>query len=354
MATTCLTIFFYVGTFDLSKMIVRAAIKLHQIAFNFSLCRSISSLERSIKAAIETESYQEIPDLLISSKIQSLHNPNPFSFLSTFPLNQRTHIIDKILQSFITIRPHSRLKLVYSCLLSHTLQSPNPLPLALAILQRGFRSGFMPEPQIRLFLTSAWLNTRVQLHTVAGILLEMESIGYYPDCGICNYIIYSLCSVDQLPEAVKVLKGMSGAGCVPDLECYDTVIGSMSKARKTVDAVEIMKEMVVKVGLNPRQGTMMKLAAALRANREILIAVELIEFLEREGCVVGFGCYQLVLEGCLERKEYILAAKVVMRMTDKGFIPYIKVRQKVVEGLIDADAWNIACTVRQRFAELSS
>jgi hypothetical protein len=43
-----------------------------------------------------------------------------------------------------------------------------------------------------------------------------------------------------------------------------------------------------------------------------------------------------------------------MGMTEKGFIPYIKVRQKVVEGLIDAGEWKLACTVRERFAALSS
>ncbi|KDP31766.1 hypothetical protein JCGZ_12227 [Jatropha curcas] len=182
----------------------------------------------------------------------------------------------------------------------------------------------------------------------------MKFIGYYPDCGTCNYIIYCLCAVDQLLEAVKVLKGMGRVGCVPDLESYGIVIGSMCVARKTADAVEMIKEMVVKLRLNPRQGTVVKLLAMLRANREIWRAVEIIEFLEREGCPVGFESYELVVEGCLDCKEYILAGKVAIGMTEKGFIPYIKVRQKVVEGLAGAGEWKLACAVRQRFTELSS
>ncbi|KAL5793679.1 hypothetical protein ACOSP7_002273 [Xanthoceras sorbifolium] len=322
---------------------------LHQ----FSTLPLVSSLEKAVKAAVEAKDYQQIPELLISSK-EPCQNPNPFSFLSTFSQNCRIQIIDDILQSFIPLRPRSRPKIAYACMLSYTLQSPHPLPLALAILQRMLRSGCFPVPQTHLLLSSAWLKHRCQSQSVNDILLEMRSIGYHPDCGTCNYLILSLCAVDQLAEAVKVLKGMGRIGCVPDLESYGTVIGAMSTIRRTNVAVEMMKEMVAKVGLMPSQGTVVKVAAALRANREMWKAVELIEFLEREGCPVGFESYEVVVEGCLECREYILAAKVVMGMTEKGFIPYIKVRQKVVEGLASVDEGKLACVVRQRFVELGS
>ena len=182
----------------------------------------------------------------------------------------------------------------------------------------------------------------------------MKSIGYHPDCGTCNYLISSLCAVDQLMEAVKVLKGMAGAGCVPYLESYDTVIKAMGKLRRTAEAVDMIKQMVEKLGLTPRQGTLVKLAAALRANREIWRAVEMIELLEREGHIAWFESYELVVEGCLECGEYILAGKVAIWMTEKGLLPYIKVRQKVVERLAGIGEWKLACTVRQRFSELRS
>jgi len=97
----------------------------------------------------------------------------------------------------------------------------------------------------------------------------MQSIGYCPDCGTCNYLISSLCAVDKLAEAVKVLKGMGGAGCVPDLESYGIVIRAMCRVRKTADAAEMLKQMVVRMGLTPRQETVVKVAAALQANKEI-------------------------------------------------------------------------------------
>ncbi|KAK0588668.1 hypothetical protein LWI29_003928 [Acer saccharum] len=317
------------------------------------LVSSSQTLEQAVKAAVESKDYKQIPELLISSK-EPCQNPNPFSFLSTFSQSRRIQIIDDILQSFIPLRPRSRPKIAYACLLSYTLQSPCPLPLALAIIQRTLRSGCVPAPQMHLFLSSVWMKHRCQSRSVSDILLEMQSIGYHPDCGTCNYLISSLCAVDQLAEAVKVLKGMGRAGCIPDLESYGTVIGAMSTIRRTADAVEMMKEMVAKVGLMPRQGTIVKVAAALRANREMWKAVELIEFLEREGCPVGFESYEAVVDGCLERREYILAAKVVMGMTKNGFIPYIRVRQKVVEGLASVGEEKLACVVRQRFVELRS
>ncbi|WCJ30865.1 Pentatricopeptide repeat (PPR) superfamily protein [Euphorbia peplus] len=321
----------------------------HHFGLHLPLFRSMSSLEHTIKTAIETKAYHQIPDLIISSN----SNSNPFSFLSSLTSNQRTRITDDILQSLINFKPRSHLQPLYSYLLTHTLQSPHPLPLSFPILQRTLRSGFSPVPQTLLLLSSAWLHRRRNAQ-VPTILLEMESIGYSPDSGLCNYLISSLCAVDQFQEAVKVLKGMGRAKCVSDLTGYSTVLNSFSRIRKTADAVEMMKEMVVEIGLNPRQGSVVKLAAALRANREIWKAVEMIEFLEKEGCNVGFDSYQCVLEGCLECKEYVLAGKVAMKMTDNEFIPYIKARLKVVEGLVNAGEWELACSVRHRFAKLSS
>lgn len=179
-------------------------------------------------------------------------------------------------------------------------------------------------------------------------------MGYHPDCGTCNYLIQSLCAVDQLAEAVKVFKGMDGAGCVPDLETYGIVISSMCRVRKTADATDMLKQMVVGMGLTPRQATIVKVAAALRANRDIWKGVEMIEFLKREDCAVGFETYEVVIEGCLECSEYILAGKVVMGMTEQGLIPHIRIRQKVVERLVGIGEWELACAVRQRFAELRS
>ncbi|KAK8692062.1 hypothetical protein V6N13_075544 [Hibiscus sabdariffa] len=147
---------------------------------------------------------------------------------------------------------------------------------------------------------------------------------------------------------------MNGAGCLPDLESFGELITAMCTVRRTCDAVELMKQMVQKARLTPRQVTVMKVMATLRANREIWKAVELIEFLERKGIHVGFESYELVVEGCLECCEYVLAGKVVVAMTERGFIPYIRVRQKVVEGLVNVNEFKLAYSVRERFAELGS
>ncbi|QCD84025.1 Pentatricopeptide repeat [Vigna unguiculata] len=317
--------------------------------------RSVSSLqilEHAVREEVEAKNYVKLPDLFIS--LESCQNSNPFSFFSSFPHNLRVQIVDEILQSFIPIRPRSKPQLAYSYLLSYTLQSSHPFPLALAVLQRTLRSGCLPVPQTRVLLSSAWLERRCLSQSVADILLQMQTIGYTPDCGTCNYLLSSLSAVDQLVEAVKVLRGMGGAGCIPDSNSYGTVIGAMSRVRKTTEAQDLMKQMVVQYGLTPGQGTLVKLLAALRANREIWNAVEMIEFMEKEGNSVGFESYELVIEGCLEKCEYVLAAKVATGMTERGFIPYIRIRQKIIEGLASIKEWKIACAMRHRFAALKS
>lgn len=316
-----------------------------------SMSYSSQKLEQAVRAEVEAKNYVKIPDLLTSMELSK--NSNPFFFISSFPQNLQVQIVDEMLQSFIPIRPRSKPQLAYSYLLSYILQSSHPLPLALAVLQRILRSGCLPVPQTHVLLSSTWLDKRLS-HSVANILLEMQSVGYHPDCGTCNYLLSSLCAVDQLVEAVEVLKGMGGAGCIPDSNSYGIVIGAMCRVRRTADAQDLMKQMVVTYALTPGQGTLVKLLTALRANREIWKAVEMIEFMEKEGNTVGFESYELVIEGCLEKHEYVLAGKVAMGMTERGFIPYIKVRQKIIEGLASIDEWKIACAVRQGFAALKS
>lgn len=328
----------------------------HSLGNSFARFSSVNSgclsLQESVRAAVESRTYRQIPDLFIASK-ESCQNPNPFSFLSSFSVARRTQVIDEMLQDFISIRPRYHPYVTYSCLLTYVLQSPDPFPIALAIVQRVIRSGCVPVPQTHLLLSSAWLERRQQRESVSKLLLEMESIGYCPDCGTCNYLISSLCKVDQSNEAVQVLRGMCKAGCIPDLDTYGTVIGAMCRIRRIDVVVELVKEMV-KFGLTPRQEIVVKVIAAMRARKDVWRAVEIVELLQSEGILVGFESYESVLEGCLECREYVLAGKVVMGMTNRGFIPYIRARQKVVEGLANAGDWKLAYAVRQRFAELKS
>ncbi|XP_010457755.1 PREDICTED: pentatricopeptide repeat-containing protein At1g06270-like [Camelina sativa] len=318
--------------------------------------RSISSfeaVEKAIKCAVETKEYLRIPDLVVSLK-EPYQNSMLFSFLSAFHHHHRIRVIDEILQSFVPVRPRSLPKIVYSSLLTYCLQSSDPLPLSFAILQRTLRSGCLPNPQTHLLLSDAWLERRRGSQSVADIINEMKLIGYSPDTGTCNYLVSSLCAVDKLDEAVKVVEEMGAAGCIPDVESYGAVINSLCLARKTNDVVNIVKEMVSKAGISPRKGMLTKVASALRANRETWKAIEMIEFVESRDYPVEFESYEVLVEGCLEVREYILAGKMVMRMTDRGFIPYIKVRQKVVERLISIGEWKLACTVRERLSELKS
>lgn len=311
------------------------------------------NLEESIREAVDAKSYAKIPELLNATK-KSCQNPNPFLFLSTFSESHRLRVIDDILQSFISLRPRFQPYLAYSSLLSYTLEGPNPLPLALVIVQRMLRSGCLPAPQTHLTLSKAWIDRRKKSETIHRILSEMISIGYSPDCGTCNYLILSLCKVDHIAEAVEVLRGMGRAGCIPDLDSYGTLIGEMSELRMTNRVVQTVKEMVGVHLLNPRKETVVKAVNAMRANKEIWRAVEMIEFLDSEGVGIGFEAYESILEGCLEVRQFVLAGKFVVRMTERGFIPYIRVRQRVFEGLVTIGETELASVVRQRFAELKS
>lgn len=106
-------------------------------------------------------------------------------------------------------------------------------------------------------------------------------------------LYFTLCKIDHLKEAVKVLKDMTGAGCIPDLNCYGTLFGERGDLRMTADVLKMMKKLVTIFSLSPGQGTVMKVAAAFRANKETWKAVKMIEYLESEDVYVGFDLYDV-------------------------------------------------------------
>ncbi|MFS7991396.1 putative tetratricopeptide-like helical domain superfamily [Helianthus anomalus] len=325
-------------------------------SFSFAFVRfsypihTISSQQQSIQSAIEAKTYHQIADILNASKAS-----NPFSFLSNFHHQHRTKIIDQILQSFIPLRPRNHPQRAYAYLLSFTLQGPDPLPLSLEILQRTLRSGCTPVPQTHLLLSSVWIHHRKEFrHTVSNMLLQMNSIGYKPDGAVCNYLISSLCKVDQYEEAVQVLRSMGAAGCVPDLDSFGSVIGLLCHYRKTKKIEELMKEMVAKFRLSPRKELVVKVFKSMRANKDVRKAVEMVIFLQEMDIQIGFESYEVVVETCLESSLFVLAGKVVMKMTNRGFIPYIKLDRKCLIDWLLLVNLEFAHILKKKFTELNS
>lgn len=191
----------------------------------------------------------------------------------------------------------------------------------------------------------------------------MHDVGCRPDVRTCNYLISALCSSSDAEEAVGVLRAMGGAGCVPDSESYCTVIeaccardgrGGLPAGAGVAVAAELMREMVAGEGMTPRKGTVGMLVAALRREGQGRAGAEVVRFLAGEGLAVGFEEYESAVEGCLEGREFVMAGKMVVEMSQRGFIPYIKARQRVVEGLAGIGQQELASAVRQSLAKIGS
>lgn len=142
-------------------------------------------------------------------------------------------------------------------------------------------------------------------------------------------------------------------GCDPDPDSYGWVVGAMCGSRRTNEAERLLMEMVG-FGLTPRHGTVTKVLAAMRADREVRRAAETVQVLERGGIRVGFEGYEEVVKGCVERREFVLGGEVVAEMVERGFVPYVGVRQRVVEGLVSVGESELACVVRGKLGEVRS
>lgn len=143
---------------------------------------------------------------------------------------------------------------------------------------------------------------------------------------------------------------MYAAGIDPDSGCYCEVIEAMDGEA----APKLLVEMAVRRGMAPRRGTVARVVQAMRVEGKARQAADLVRVLERSGCAVGFEAYEAAAEGCLKSREVVAAAQVVAEMAGKGFVPYIGVRQRVVEGLSSIGQAELAAEVRRRLGEIHS
>lgn len=308
-------------------------------------------------SAIETSRFARLPDLLLPHTPPNAAAPNPFAFLSRYPLPRHTHLLRSILQSLLPLRPRSLSHPALRLLLSHTLISnaaATPLPLSLAVLHSSLRAACPLPHQARLSLSLSWLRRRGGGGggaSVADVLAEAaRETGFPVGRGVCNYLISSLCAVGETAEAAAVLRGMSA----PDSEGYGALVAAACRGGRVAEATRLVREMVGRCGVTPRQGTVALVVAAMGRGGEARAAREVVEWLERMGVELGFECYEKVLEGCLGSGEYGVAGEVVVTMAAKGFIPRIGARLRVVEGLAAAGEAEFAGKVRRALAAMNS
>lgn len=339
----------------------RSALSLLQCRRRF-LCsmagESIEShLHRSIRYAVDSGDHLQVLNLLSDANFTR----NPFSFLSLRPPPLAAAVVADLLRSFADVRPRSLPYPAFSALLSLTLPEPEPnsfplsvfLPAGLAVLQSTIRSGLPPPAETRNSLPSNWLALRRRRRcprpSVVGILSSVRTLGFRPpDLNTLNYLISSLCASGEAEEAVAVLRGMSVAGIDPDSCSYCEVIEAVDERA----AAELLREMVVGMGMVPKKRTVARTVAAMSAEGGAKRAAKLLRVLEQNGCEVGFEGYEAAAEGCLDSGEVVAAARSVAEMASRGFVPCIGVRRRVVEGLAAIGQAELAGELRRRLAKI--
>lgn len=141
---------------------------------------------------------------------------------------------------------------------------------------------------------------------------------------------------------------------MPDSESYWKVVERCCESKNFELGLELMRFMVEEEGMMLKKGMVGRLVKAMRKVREVRKSVEVVRWLERQGCEVEFDGYARIVEGCLENKEFVLAGKVFVEMTKRGFLPFAKVRRKVFDGLAGIGQHELAGDVRRLLFDIGS
>lgn len=302
--------------------------------------------DEMVKIAVRKRDFKFVAHLLAKMKTEGVSALQTFAFL-----NEDDSVVDEMLQAFFRMKfPEPRD--AYDAVVFHFCEA-NRLELALAAIQGMIRLGYRPNPQIFVALSNAWCE-QTRICRPEEILEKMREFGYRPDGNTCNLVLKALSAVGKVDEAFALLDSMRLAGCEPDSQSYDVLIWGACEIGDGDGALQLLHRMTVHEGFTPRQKTYTTIIRALDRIGDCVKAYDMVNFLNERDLSLSFHNYQMVAEMCYENFERVAAANILIQMTDKGFIPYIELRQRVFHSLVRKGEHELAWRLRRKLMHLRS
>jgi pentatricopeptide repeat protein len=162
------------------------------------------------------------------------------------------------------------------------------------------------------------LTKKGKLGTAIKLFQSMWKKGLNPDVVICNCIIDALCFKKRIPEALQVFTEMKQQGCPPDVATYNSLIKHLCKIQRMEKVYELLDEMEQKKGsCLPNAITYHYLLKSLKKPEEV---PELLESIERNGCMMTADTYNLILKLYMDwdNQERVRYTWEVMERTGLG------------------------------------
>ncbi|XP_057449191.1 pentatricopeptide repeat-containing protein At5g39710-like isoform X1 [Lotus japonicus] len=213
---------------------------------------------------------------------------------------------------------------------------------AMVMFEKINRTGLAPDK--RTYMALFHMFCRQFLYEQAyKLLTEMVVRGFSPSVSSFNKLIRRYCSegtLEELEEALWILRGMPEMGLSPDAVSYATVISGFCRIRKPMKAYELKLEMVDK-GILPKFGTYSQLIDYMYQHGRLSEAFDLFREMLRAGVwrhspdkyYYLTGNYSKLMHAYCDKGEISKAFLVHDEMIHNGIFPDAHKYSKLIQKL---------------------
>ncbi|CAL5009239.1 unnamed protein product [Urochloa decumbens] len=176
-----------------------------------------------------------------------------------------------------------------------------------------------------------------QLDKARKLFDEMSKQGCVPSTATYNALIQVICKKGNVEDAVAVFDYMVGKGYVPNVVTYTVLIRGLCHAKKIDRAMKLLQRMKSE-GCEPDVQTLNVLLRYSFEEGEIEKALDLFERMNKGmECLPNQDTYNIIISAMFVRKraeDMAVAARMVMDMVDRGYLPRRFMFNRVLNGLM--------------------
>ncbi|KAK3154905.1 hypothetical protein QOZ80_2BG0196440 [Eleusine coracana subsp. coracana] len=176
-----------------------------------------------------------------------------------------------------------------------------------------------------------------QLEKARKVFDEMSKEGCTPLTATYNALIQVICKKGNVEDAMAVFDDMFKKGYVPNTITYTVLIRGLCHVGKIDRAMKLLERMKAE-GCEPVVQTYNVLIRYSFEDGEIEKALDLFERMSKgEECLPNQDTYNVIISAMFVRKraeDMAVAARMVMEMVDRGYLPRRFMFNRVLNGLM--------------------
>ncbi|XP_010269132.1 PREDICTED: pentatricopeptide repeat-containing protein At1g05600 [Nelumbo nucifera] len=211
--------------------------------------------------------------------------------------------------------------LIYRTLLD-SLCDNGQVEEAVKILGKVLRKGFKAPKRCHQGLDLNYFLASESLERAKGLINETLLRGGIPSLASYSSMAIDLYSEGKIHDSNWVFAEMQEKGFRPSVSMYESKIAALCREERSVEAVKVIEEEMMKGNCVPTVATYNILLKGLCNEGKSVMAIGYLDKMARQvGCVANKQTYDILVDGLCCDGWYVEASRVLERMLDMKYSP---------------------------------